>query len=55
MTECTQEIDYLQSINFDKHLPQSPFTGQFDKMATLCIDFYESYLSTGYRNNLDPT
>jgi hypothetical protein len=29
MTECTQEIGYLQSINYDKHLPQRPFTGQY--------------------------
>jgi hypothetical protein len=29
MTECTQEIGYLQSINSEKHLAQSPFTGQF--------------------------
>jgi hypothetical protein len=29
MTECTQEIGCLQSINSDKHLPQSPLTGQF--------------------------
>ncbi len=29
MTECTQEIGYLQSINSDKHLPQSPLTFQF--------------------------
>ncbi len=28
-TECSQEIGYLQSINSDKHLPQSLFTGQF--------------------------
>jgi hypothetical protein len=55
MTECTQETGYLQSINSDKHLPQSPFTAQFDKMTTLCIDFYEAYLSTEYRNNLEPT
>jgi hypothetical protein len=27
MTECTQDIGYLQSINSDKHMPQSPFTG----------------------------
>jgi hypothetical protein len=26
MTECTQEMGSLQS---DKHLPQSPFTGKF--------------------------
>ncbi len=26
--ECTQEVVYLQSINSDKHLPQSPFTGK---------------------------
>jgi hypothetical protein len=32
----------------DKHLPQSPFTGQFldDTIFTFCIAFYESYLST---------
>ncbi len=29
MTECTQEIGYLQSINSDKHLPQNLFTGKF--------------------------
>ena len=29
MTECTQETGYLQSINSDKHLSQSPFIGQF--------------------------
>ncbi len=29
ITECTQEICYLQSKNSDKHLPQSPFTGHF--------------------------
>jgi hypothetical protein len=29
MTECTQDIGYLQSINSDKHLSQSHFTGQF--------------------------
>jgi hypothetical protein len=28
----------------DKHLPQSPFTGEFFKMTTFCIAFYESYL-----------
>ncbi len=28
-TECTQEIGYLQSVNTDKYLPQSPFTGIF--------------------------
>jgi hypothetical protein len=38
---------YLQSINSDKHLPQSPFTGQFLKMTSFCIDSYLSYLSTG--------
>jgi hypothetical protein len=45
-TELMKEIGYLQSVNSDKHLPQSPFTGQFFKMTTFCIDFYESYLST---------
>ncbi len=29
ITEWTQEINYLQSKNSDKHLPESPFTGQF--------------------------
>jgi hypothetical protein len=29
MTECTQETGYLQSTNSDKHVPQSPLTGQF--------------------------
>jgi hypothetical protein len=29
MTESTQEIGYIQSINFYKDLSQSPFTGQF--------------------------
>jgi hypothetical protein len=30
MTDCTQEMDYLQSINSDEHLAQSPFfTGQY--------------------------
>ncbi len=28
---------YLQSINSDKLLPQSPFTGQFFKMTTFCF------------------
>jgi hypothetical protein len=46
MTECTQEIGSLQYINSDKHLPQSPFTGQFFELATICVDFYEYYLST---------
>jgi hypothetical protein len=46
MTECTQEIGYLQSINSCKYLPQSPYTGQFFQVRTFCIDFYESYLST---------
>jgi hypothetical protein len=29
MTDCTQEICYLQSINSDKHLLRSPFLVQF--------------------------
>jgi hypothetical protein len=29
VTECTQEIGYLQSINSDEYLPQSPFTSKF--------------------------
>jgi hypothetical protein len=28
MTECMQEIGYLQSMNSDKHLPKSPFAGK---------------------------
>jgi hypothetical protein len=31
----------------DKHLPKTPVSGKFFQMTTLCIDFYESYLSTG--------
>ncbi len=46
MTDCTQEIGYLQSINSGKHLPQSPSTSRFFYMATFCIGFYMSYLST---------
>ncbi len=30
----------------NKHLPQSPITGQFFQMTTFCIAFYGSYLST---------
>ncbi len=30
----------------DKHLPQSPFTGEFFQMTTFCSALYESYLST---------
>ncbi len=29
----------------DKHLPQSPFTGQLFQMTIFCIVFYESYLT----------
>ncbi len=29
VTEFRQEIVYFQSMNSDKHLPQSPFTVQF--------------------------
>ncbi len=36
----------INSTVHDKHLPQSPFTGQFFKMTTFCIAFYESYLCT---------
>ncbi len=32
---------YLQSINSDKPVPQSPFTGQLFSMTTFCIAFYE--------------
>ncbi len=44
MTECSHEIGYLQSINSDKHLPQSPFAGHFFRGRH--FDFYESYLAT---------
>jgi hypothetical protein len=43
--ECTARKN-LQSINSDKHLPQSPSTGQFILMTTFCIAIYESYFST---------
>jgi hypothetical protein len=29
MTECTEDIGYLQSIKSTKHLPQLSFTGNF--------------------------
>ncbi len=31
---------YLQSINSDTHLPQSPFTGKFFYMMTFCSGIY---------------
>ncbi len=37
-----------------KHLPQSPFIGQFFKMTTFCIAFYsmyKSYLSMHHKSN----
>ncbi len=45
MTECAQEIDYLQSMN-SEHLPQSHVTGKFlDDDILHCLLLYESYLS----------
>ena len=35
-----QHMMYLQSINSDKHLPQSPFTGKFFQMTTFRFGFY---------------
>ncbi len=46
ITESTQEIAYLQSINSNKHQPQSPSTGKLFYWTIVCIAFYESYLST---------
>ncbi len=37
MTEYTQEVVFLQSINSDKHLPLSPFTGQFFRWRHLAL------------------
>jgi hypothetical protein len=34
-----------RDLQTDKHVPQSPLTGQFFMMTTFCIAFYESYLS----------
>jgi hypothetical protein len=49
MTECTQEIGYIQTINSDNYLPQkSPFTGQFFLDDDILHSLYESYLSTGH-------
>ncbi len=31
---------YVQSINSDKHLPQSPFTGQYILMTTFCFSVF---------------
>ncbi len=41
MTDCTQEIDYLQytNLNSDKHLPQSPFPGIC--ICSLSLIFYD--------------
>ncbi len=36
----------------DKHLQQSPITGQLFYMTTFCIAFCESYLSTAYCNQI---
>jgi hypothetical protein len=36
---------YLQSINPDKYLPQSPFTGQFFYMTTFCFGVYIVHIS----------
>ncbi len=36
---------YLQSINSDKPLPQSPFTGQYFYMTTFCFCVYVSFLT----------
>jgi hypothetical protein len=49
----------LRQINTGGKVPLQLFTGQFLKMATLCIVFYESYLSTvtrttGYPHLIGP-
>jgi hypothetical protein len=44
-SERTQEIGYLLSVNYEKHLPQSPFTGY---MTTFCIDSMDTYFIKKY-------
>jgi hypothetical protein len=44
MTECTPEIGYLQSINYD-NCRKVPSLVNFFYMTTFCIAFYESYLA----------
>jgi hypothetical protein len=50
MTECTRDIGYLQYINSSKHLPQSPFTGQFFRRRhfachSMSLILYDSSIS----------
>jgi hypothetical protein len=42
-TVCTGEYGVIRQI---KHLPQSPFKGQFFKITTFAVVFYKSNLST---------
>ncbi len=42
---------YLQSINSDKHLPQSPFTGKFFLDDNLSLWFLYSYSVHGLRQS----
>jgi hypothetical protein len=56
MSECTQENGYLQSINSDKHLQQSPFTEQYLRrrhftLTSMSLTFYATtILSISLRN-----
>jgi hypothetical protein len=48
MTESTQEISYLQSMNSDKHLPQSPYfsyAAHYLSYAAPCLSYAGPYLS----------
>ncbi len=36
---------YLQSINSDKHLPQSPFTAKIFLLTTFCFGVYKVFAS----------
>jgi hypothetical protein len=38
MTDCT--VQYLHSMNSDKYLPQSPFTGKLLEMTTFYFGVY---------------
>jgi hypothetical protein len=51
MTECKQEIGYLLSKNYVKHLPHNPLTGHFLYMTTFSIVFYDTYFSTNTGNS----
>ncbi len=51
---CKKNTLYTYTVCTDKHLPQSPFTGQFSRWSTFCIAIYGSYLYTDRLKELIP-